>query len=105
MPLPEPEEHGKSIFASFWLRNMTGFPLVLKIERAVTEIFLLQIWIRDGRIDQGTFGYGHPGQVSRLLIWWAKKYSRLFFRLSLWTWTRGVEPPGYPLGLGLGDVQ
>ena len=39
MQLPEPEEHGKSIFCLFWPRNMTGFPLVLKIERAVTEKF------------------------------------------------------------------
>ena len=43
MQLPEPEEHGKSIFSLFWPRNMTGFPLVLKIERAVTENFGLQI--------------------------------------------------------------
>ena len=49
MQLPEPEEHGKSIFSLFWPRNMTGFPLVLKIERAVTENFGLQIW----RFDSG----------------------------------------------------
>ena len=71
-----------STLCIFLPRNMTGFPLILKIERAVTENFWLQIWIRDGRIDQGTFRYGNRGWVSGLSIWWAKKYSRLFFRLT-----------------------
>ena len=42
MQLPEPEEHGKSVFSLFWARNTAVSPFVPNTERAATNYFGLQ---------------------------------------------------------------